>query len=190
MRGSTLFAALATFALAAPAALAAQNAHTPANATAKCNDGTYSASKSHQGACAKHGGIAQWLTTSNTSTVATAPAGATARCDDGTYTKSRGQGACSSHGGVATWLTDIPDTTVTAPSSRQPAAENDRAPTTAQPAPADNNRVPPQSYDTSAAVATATAVCRDGSYSHSTHRSGTCSRHGGVAEWLHRPGGR
>ncbi|WP_313682785.1 DUF3761 domain-containing protein [Pantoea sp.] len=30
----------------------------------------------------------------------------------------------------------------------------------------------------------ATAKCRDGSYSFSTHHRGTCSRHGGVAEWL------
>lgn len=29
----------------------------------------------------------------------------------------------------------------------------------------------------------ASAKCRDGSYSFSTHRSGTCSHHGGVAEW-------
>jgi hypothetical protein len=30
----------------------------------------------------------------------------------------------------------------------------------------------------------ATAQCRDGSYSFSQHRNGTCSRHGGVAKWL------
>ena len=30
----------------------------------------------------------------------------------------------------------------------------------------------------------ATAVCRDGTYSFSRHRSGTCSHHGGVAKWL------
>lgn len=30
----------------------------------------------------------------------------------------------------------------------------------------------------------ATAVCRDGTYSYSQHRSGTCSSHGGVATWL------
>jgi Protein of unknown function (DUF3761) len=30
----------------------------------------------------------------------------------------------------------------------------------------------------------ATARCRDGTYSFSQHRSGTCSYHGGVAEWL------
>ena len=30
----------------------------------------------------------------------------------------------------------------------------------------------------------ATALCRDGTYSFSQHRSGTCSHHGGVARWL------
>lgn len=30
----------------------------------------------------------------------------------------------------------------------------------------------------------ATAQCRDGTYSYSQHRSGTCSHHGGVAKWL------
>jgi hypothetical protein len=30
----------------------------------------------------------------------------------------------------------------------------------------------------------ATALCRDGDYSFSTHHSGTCSGHGGVKQWL------
>jgi nucleoid-associated protein YgaU len=30
----------------------------------------------------------------------------------------------------------------------------------------------------------ATAQCKDGSYSYSQHRSGTCSGHGGVKTWL------
>lgn len=30
----------------------------------------------------------------------------------------------------------------------------------------------------------ATAICKDGSYSYSQHRSGTCSGHGGVRSWL------
>jgi hypothetical protein len=34
------------------------------------------------------------------------------------------------------------------------------------------------------APAGATAQCRDGSYSFSQHRQGTCSHHGGVAHWL------
>jgi hypothetical protein len=31
----------------------------------------------------------------------------------------------------------------------------------------------------------ATAHCRDGSYSFSAHRQGTCSHHRGVSAWLH-----
>ncbi len=31
----------------------------------------------------------------------------------------------------------------------------------------------------------ASAQCRDGTYSFSRHRRGTCSHHGGVARWLH-----
>jgi hypothetical protein len=31
----------------------------------------------------------------------------------------------------------------------------------------------------------ATAHCRDGSYSFSAHRQGTCSHHGGVSTWVH-----
>ena len=31
----------------------------------------------------------------------------------------------------------------------------------------------------------ASARCRDGTYSFSRSRSGTCSHHGGVAQWLH-----
>lgn len=34
------------------------------------------------------------------------------------------------------------------------------------------------------APAGATAICRDGTYSYSKNRRGTCSRHGGVARWL------
>ncbi|MGW7533782.1 DUF3761 domain-containing protein [Amycolatopsis sp. NPDC054798] len=30
----------------------------------------------------------------------------------------------------------------------------------------------------------ATALCNDGTYSYSQHRSGTCSHHGGVRQWL------
>jgi hypothetical protein len=30
----------------------------------------------------------------------------------------------------------------------------------------------------------ASAKCRDGSYSFSTHHRGTCIRHGGVAQWV------
>ena len=36
----------------------------------------------------------------------------------------------------------------------------------------------------SSETAGASAKCKDGTYSYSQHRSGTCSGHGGVAEWL------
>jgi hypothetical protein len=34
---------------------------TPGAATARCKDGTLSYSKHHSGACASHGGVAQWM---------------------------------------------------------------------------------------------------------------------------------
>ncbi|MGO9147952.1 MAG: DUF3761 domain-containing protein [Desulfomonilia bacterium] len=39
-------------------------------------------------------------------------------------------------------------------------------------------------YSTEGVPAGACAVCRDGTYSFSMHHSGTCSHHGGVAQWL------
>lgn len=33
---------------------------TPANAIAKCKDGTFSYAKTHSGACSHHGGVAEW----------------------------------------------------------------------------------------------------------------------------------
>ena len=33
----------------------------PSGATARCKDGTYSHAKTHQGACSRHGGVADWL---------------------------------------------------------------------------------------------------------------------------------
>jgi len=42
----------------------------------------------------------------------------------------------------------------------------------------------PAHTDTGAVPAGASAQCRDGSYSFSQSRRGTCSHHGGVARWL------
>ena len=42
----------------------------------------------------------------------------------------------------------------------------------------------PQNVPDSQAPPDATAQCRDGTFSFSQHRSGTCSHHGGVARWL------
>lgn len=45
----------------------------------------------------------------------------------------------------------------------------------------------PRPENCSVAPKGATAECRDGSYSFSQSRRGTCSHHGGVANWLARP---
>ena len=42
----------------------------------------------------------------------------------------------------------------------------------------------PRPENCSAPPNRATAQCRDGTYSFSQSRRGTCSRHGGVAKWL------
>ena len=63
-------------AAAKPAAKPAAAASAPpAGATAKCKDGTYSTAKSTQGACSKHGGVAEALTAAPAP--AAAPAAAT-----------------------------------------------------------------------------------------------------------------
>jgi hypothetical protein len=46
----------------------------------------------------------------------------------------------------------------------------------------DGNRVH-RPVHASSAPSGASAQCRDGSYSFSQHRQGTCSHHGGVASW-------
>jgi Protein of unknown function (DUF3761) len=45
-------------------------------------------------------------------------------------------------------------------------------------------RTVPRPENCSAAPNGATAQCRDGSYSFSQSKRGTCSHHGGVAKWL------
>jgi hypothetical protein len=62
------------------------------------------------------------------------------------------------------------------------------APAPAAPATAAKTATASKSAPTAAASNTdpagATAKCKDGTYSKSQHHSGTCSSHGGVAEWL------
>jgi hypothetical protein len=47
-----------------------------------------------------------------------------------------------------------------------------------------NGPTPNSNASGPAAKEHATARCNDGTYSYSKHRQGTCSHHGGVAEWL------
>ena len=156
----------------------------PIGATFQCKDGSYSTAKTTSGACSRHGGVDHAMgggaaaspAQASSRSVSTAPAGgepsgATFQCKDGTYSKARSaQGACSSHGGVDHALTAAP---AAAPAATPAAAAggsaaSGKAPTVARP------------FD---APANATAKCRDGTYSASQQHSGSCSHHGGVAEW-------
>ncbi len=49
----------------------------------------------------------------------------------------------------------------------------------------DGDQVHSPAYSNDSFVpAGASAICGDGTYSFSQHRSGTCSHHGGVSQWL------
>ncbi len=105
-------------------------------------------------------------------------------CKDGTTSAATGKGACSGHGGVqkSTTAKSAAGTGAATPPAAAPAAPT--------PAPAAPKSAPTttKSAPTAAAGNTdptgATAKCKDGTYSKSQHHSGTCSSHGGVAEWL------
>jgi len=71
------------------------------------------------------------------------------------------------------------------------AASNHAKPTQAKPKCTDNGtyvnskgQTVPRPENCSGPPQGATAQCRDGSYSFSRSRRGTCSHHGGVAKWL------
>lgn len=93
-------------------------------------------------------------------------------CKDGTTSASSGRGACSGHGGVQK----------ASKSKAAAAAEPAAAPAAAPAAGTAMTAAAPAAGNTSPAGAT--AKCKDGTYSKSKHRGGTCSKHGGVADWL------
>ena|GEM_PF-795434 len=75
-----------------------------------------------------------------------------------------------------------PSQAATAPSSQQSSTNLSNDNTYIN---SDGNTVQSPAYSTDNSVpAGATAQCGDGTYSFSQHHSGTCSHHGGVAEWL------
>jgi hypothetical protein len=90
-------------------------------------------------------------------------------CKDGTSSPHGGRGACSHHGGVRG--TAANDNGVAPPVTERPTPSAPSAP--AQHAGPSNSP-----------AGAATAKCKDGSMSFSKHHSGTCSHHGGVAQWL------
>jgi uncharacterized protein DUF3761 len=153
----------------------------PASATFQCKDGSYSTAKTSTGACSRHGGVDHPVNGGGAANAAPAagaaasaptggsPANATFQCKDGTYSTAKtSRGACSRHGGVDHALTAAPAGAAAPPSGPKEPPATGKAQTVTRPADAPAN---------------ATAKCRDGTYSASQQHSGSCSHHGGVAEW-------
>jgi hypothetical protein len=96
-----------------------------------------------------------------------------------TVTKTTRNYDCSKAGNANKAVCKGTATTTTAVSRPAPSAPVSR-PAPSTPA----TRAPASGQNATAGGPNgATAKCRDGSYSHSAHRSGTCARHGGVAQW-------
>jgi hypothetical protein len=146
-------------------------------AQVQCKDGT--TSKAGRGACSHHGGVAGPVTGSEDSKASAKTASQSAKeaaevqCKDGTTSKA-GRGACSHHGGIA--AASAADTNTRQESRSAPDTQPEAKSAPQGRAPATSQRAAPAGKPT--------ARCKDGTLSYSQHRSGTCSRHGGVAEWL------
>ncbi|MBW8825258.1 MAG: DUF3761 domain-containing protein [Acidobacteria bacterium] len=143
----------------------------PVGASARCRDGSYSFSQHRSGTCSGHGGVAVWLTATSTSTTRQLTVVTENRLLATTTTTQ-----------VAT---TAPVTTSISSSSTSTTSTTLRATTTTTLA-VSTTTVPAITTSTtvSATPSGATAICKDGSLSYSSTRSGTCSHHGGVAIWL------
>ena len=95
-------------------------------------------------------------------------------CTDGTMSKS-GRGACSGHGGVKTAVPAkaVANKIAAAPAPAAKAVAHANAKSAVAMTDASNS-----------VAAGATAKCKDGTYSHSKNRTGSCSGHGGVAAFM------
>jgi hypothetical protein len=110
----------------------------------------------------------------------------TVTCKDGTSAPG-GRGACRGHGGVdktATGTTkSAPAAPAPAPPTAPPAASANAPATHKAPAAPTAEKASGTKAATSDAAG-ALAKCKDGMYWHGTKHSGSCSHHGGVAEWF------
>lgn len=111
-------------------------------------------------------------------------------CKDGSTSTATGRGACSKHGGVQKAKKAKADAAAAAPAApaaapkAAAASAPAAAPAAAKPSAMAKSAAAPTATASASDPAGASAKCKDGTYSHSKHHSGTCSKHGGVAEWL------
>jgi hypothetical protein len=170
-----------------------------------CKDGSTSATAG-RGACSGHGGVNRAASKAAAKTVKkqakaasqaanrTQGAEVTVTCADGSTTHTTGRGACARHGGIkaASATSKATGAPIAVPNTATPRDRGAMSPTMNPPVANSRAR---QRTSTNSAVAGsgarednnpagAIAQCKDGMYSHSQHRTGTCSRHGGVAKWM------
>lgn len=93
-------------------------------------------------------------------------------CTDGTASGG-GRGACSGHGGIAK----------SNPVQREVAKAQTKAAKAEAKVQTRQAKVGNGTADDNNPVG-AVAKCKDGLYSHATHRKGACGHHGGVASWM------
>lgn len=110
-------------------------------------------------------------------------------CKDGSTSPHGGRGACSKHGGInkdaaAPAAAAAPTAPAAAPAAPAAAPAKPAAPAAPAAAPAKPEKPAKGEKSVNGDATGATAKCKDGSFSHSKTHTGTCSRHGGVAEWL------
>ena len=109
------------------------------------------------------------------------PGHADSTCKDGTTSTATGRGACSGHGGVQkagkSAAAAAPAATESASPAAVPAPDSAAA---SKAAPAAKSAATTGNTDPTGA----TAKCKDGTYSKSKQHKGSCSHHGGVAEFL------
>src|SRR3984957_3920700 len=124
------------------------------------------------------------------------PCHADSTCKDGTASTATGRGACSGHGGVQkaakSGAAAAPASTESASPAATPSPDAAAASKAAPAATAAPKAAGPAGSAAPKAAASAgntdptgaTAKCKDGTYSKSKHHEGSCSHHGGVAEFL------
>ena len=108
------------------------------------------------------------------------PGHADSMCKDGTTSTATGRGACSGHGGVQKAGKSAAAAAPASTESASPAATPAPSAAASKAAPAAKAAATTGNTDPTGA----TAKCKDGTYSKSKHHAGSCSHHGGVAEFL------
>jgi hypothetical protein len=115
----------------------------------------------------------------------------TVTCKDGTTAK-KGKGACSHHGGVAKpaesgtskETKDSSKASKSSSSSSSSKSSSSKSSSSQKATSSTGSGGDQPAGSVNSNPSGATARCKDGTYSHSKSHSGSCSKHGGVAEWL------